>query len=155
VLPLYVFVGGMLVGIGGALSMGIGAYVSSKTSTQITREKVRYLRLLFTVKSRYGSEKPETRLDDASTRSSNEGALTNPRKAGLFTGFSYLVGSLVPLFPYILLIPSPASIFLSFMFSAIALGLTGFIISVLGGIEIKRKILELMFLGWLLLPLRT
>lgn len=147
VLPLYVFVGGMLVGVGGALSMGIGAYVSSKTSTQIAREKMRYLRLLSIIKSGYYSEKSETKLSYASTRSSDEEVFTNPKKAGLFTGLSYLVGSLVPLFPYLLLIPSPTSILLSFMFSAIALGLTGFIISVLGGIEIKRKILELILLG--------
>lgn len=147
VVPLYVFVGGMLVGIGGALSMGIGAYVSSKTSTQIANERVRYLRLLSVVRSRYGLENLETESIDAGIHDGGEETSKDPKKAGLFTGLSYLTGSLVPLLPYMLFMPPPISVISSFTFSAMALGLTGFVISVLGGLEVKRKITELIFLG--------
>ncbi len=129
--PLYVFAGGILVGVGGALSMGIGAYVSSKTSTQITNEKIRRSKLLSKVRYEYSDE--EVRKD--------------PKKAGLYTGLSYFVGSLVPLLPYALSIQPPSSVIASFISSAIALGLTGFVISVLGGLNIKRKILELLSLS--------
>lgn len=147
VLPLYVFVGGMLVGVGGALSMGIGAYVSSKTSTQIASERMKYLRLLSLVRSNYGLERSEIESINADVRDVGEEAFKDPRKAGLFTGLSYLVGSLLPLIPYILFIPSPISVILSFAFSSIALGLTGFVISVLGGLDARRKVTELILLG--------
>ncbi|MEM1797177.1 MAG: VIT1/CCC1 transporter family protein, partial [Zestosphaera sp.] len=147
VLPLYVFIGGTLVGIGGALSMGIGAYISSKTSTQIANEKMKYLQLLSAVKSGYSSGELGTSLTALDIHIGNEEASRDPKKAGLFTGLSYLSGSLVPLLPYVLLIPPPISVVLSFVFSAAALGLTGFIISILGGLEAKRKILELIALG--------
>lgn len=145
--PLYVFAGGMLVGIGGALSMGIGAYVSSKTSSQVVSEKIKYSRMLSVIKSRNNLEKLGEELSEVNMLDEGEEALTDPKKAGLYTGFSYLVGSLVPLLPYILFMTSPISVISSFMFSAIALGLTGFVISVLGGLKIKRKILELISLG--------
>lgn len=147
VFPLYVFVGGALVGIGGALSMGIGAYISSKTSTQIANEKTKYLQLLSVIKSNHGFEELETSLTDVGIHVGSEEAFRDPKKAGLFTGLSYLLGSLVPLFPYMLFVPPPISVVLSFTFSAAVLGLTGFIISTLGGLETKRKILELITLG--------
>ncbi len=144
--PLYVFAGGILVGVGGALSMGIGAYVSSKTSTQITDEKIRRSKLLSKVRYAYSDK-------DAGAETVGEGVLDDeevrkdPKKAGLYTGLSYFVGSLVPLLPYVLFIPPPISVITSFISSAIALGLTGFVISVLGGLNIKRKILELLSLS--------
>jgi len=144
--PLYVFAGGILVGVGGALSMGIGAYVSSKTSTQITNEKIRRSKLLSKVRYEYSDEEVgaetigEGVLDDEEVRK-------DPKKAGLYTGLSYFVGSLVPLLPYALSIQPPSSVIASFISSAIALGLTGFVISVLGGLNIKRKILELLSLS--------
>ncbi|MEM2022028.1 MAG: VIT1/CCC1 transporter family protein [Zestosphaera sp.] len=171
---LYVAVGGLLVAIGGALSMGIGAYVSTKSNVQIKNEAVRNVRISAEVEPELSAEelrghlirKGFTRelsdmivtesLRDSRLLSSllveselgqSEEALEEPARAGLYTGVSYLIGSAVPLLPYMVLIPAPFSTVLSLASAAFALSVTGFIISVLGGLHIRRKIAELIALG--------
>ena len=82
VFPLYVFAGGILVGIEGALSMGIGAYASSKTSTQITSEKIKYKRLLSLIKSS-NLRKQEGEVTTTTACNEGEETLIDPKRAGL------------------------------------------------------------------------
>ncbi|MEM0015221.1 MAG: VIT1/CCC1 transporter family protein [Zestosphaera sp.] len=171
---LYVAVGGLLVAVGGALSMGIGAYVSTKSNVQIKNEVARNVRVSAEAEPELSAEelreylirKGFTRelsdmivaesLRDPRLLSSllieselgqSEEALEEPARAGLYTGVSYLIGSAVPLLPYIASVPPPFSTVLSLISAALVLSVTGFIISVLGGLRIRRKVVELITLG--------
>lgn len=172
--PLYVAVGGLLVAVGGALSMGIGAYISTKSKVQVKNEMVRNVRITAKMEPEHSAEELRERLvrrgftrelSDAIVAESlrdikllssllieselghGEETLEEPAKAGLYTGVSYLIGSVAPLLPYVASIPAPFSIVLSLISATFVLSVTGFIISVLGGLRAKRKVAELIALG--------
>ncbi len=172
--PLYVAIGGLLVAVGGALSMGIGSYVSVKSNVQVKSESMRNIRITVEMEPEYSAAELREHLIrrgftkelsemivSGSMRNTellsllliesklgqSEEVLEEPMKAGLYTGLSYLIGSAVPLLPYAASIPAPLSTVYSLLSVALTLSLTGFIISVLGGLRIKRKVVELITLS--------
>ena len=172
--PFHVAVGGLIVGIAGALSMAIGAYVSARAPRQIhesilARTKVAVLHVPKVFVSRiveYFMEKGFTQTTShavAEEASSNlkllssivaeeehgvkEESLENPLKAGFYTGIFYILGSVVPLAPYFIEVPVNLAIIFSLMSVALALAFTGFIIAVSAKLSIKKKTLEMILAG--------
>ena len=76
-----------------------------------------------------------------------EEVIEEPFKAGLYTSLFYIIGSIFPLLPYFLLLPINIAIPLSFTLAALLLSVTGFIIAVSAGINIKRKVIEMVVAG--------
>ncbi len=76
-----------------------------------------------------------------------EEVIEEPFKAGLYTGLFYILGSIFPLLPYFLLLPINIAVPLSFTLAALLLSITGFIIAVSGGINIKHKVIEMVVAG--------
>lgn len=172
--PLNVALGGFIVGMGGALSMGIGAYVSVKAQREV-RMSVLY-RVLGAVKSipeklvetlssiistrGYSRETVDMILSDASRNHEllkkliveekygvKEEMMENPAKSGVITGLFYITGAIVPLIPYFLGLPINISLPLSLLFATLMLSVVGFIIALSAGLNIKKKILELIIGG--------
>ena len=172
--PFNVAIGGLIVGIAGALSMGIGSFTSVRAQKQVRlgvlsrillasryiprlfRDRVfNYMRRKgFSIKTSksIANEALENRellgkIIAEEEYGLKEEALENPGKAGLYTGTFYIIGALVPLIPYFLLLPIQISIPLSFILAALMLALTGFLIAISAGLKIKWKMLELIAAG--------
>ena len=173
-LPFPVAVGGGIVGLAGALSMGIGTYVSVKAQKQVRLGIVSRIMLaskyvahvfkekLVTIMLRKGFSKKtvETIVTDAINNKSllgkiiaeeeyglKEEFVENPMKSGLYTGMFYIVGAFVPLIPYFAMLPVIYAIPLSFLLATALLSFTGFIIAVSAEVKIKSKIIELVLTG--------
>lgn len=172
--PLPVALGGLIVGIAGALSMGIGSFASVRAQRQIqegTLQRIRmasrYVAHLFrdrvaSYMARKGfsaetsraiaeesSGKPEllSKLVAEEEHGLREESLESPLKAGFYTGIFYIVGALVPLIPYFLGLPMSVGIVSSLCLAGIALAFTGFMVAVSAGLAIKRKIGEMVLAG--------
>ncbi|ABN69168.1 protein of unknown function DUF125, transmembrane [Staphylothermus marinus F1] len=172
--PLNVALGGLIVGIAGSLSMGIGAYISVKAQREV-RMSVLY-RVISAVKSipdklvetlskiissrGYSRDTVDKILSDASRNKEllrklvveekygiKEVMIENPAKSGLITGLFYIVGAIIPLIPYFLGLPIIISLPLSLLFAGLMLSMVGFIIALSAGLNIKKKIIELLIGG--------
>ncbi len=172
--PFHVALGSTIVGIAGALSMGISTYTSVKAQRQVrqgilARVKLasKYVAEVFVSRiSEYMKRKGFSRetADRISKEASEnqellgkmiseeeyglkEEALENPVKAGLYTGIFYIMGALIPLTPYYLGLNIGLGIPLSFMIAAIMLAMTGFIIALVAKLPLLRKMIELVIAG--------
>ncbi len=172
--PFYVAVGSLIVGLAGALSMGIGSFVSVRAQRQVHEGIIRnvsiaarYVPYLFREKlfnfmvAKGLSQEASNKIADEAVKNREllskllseeqyglkEEKLENPLTAGIYTGLFYLFGSLFPLTPYFLGLPINIALLLSLFFAAIALSFSGFIIAISAGIKIKRKIIEMVLSG--------
>ncbi len=172
--PLYVALGGAIVGIGGALSMGISSFTSVRAQREVRLSVLNRIRLMSrhvagVLKQRIASslarkgfsrETAEAVAEEAARNQDlmtmlvaeeehglREEALENPVKAGLYTGLFYLLGAMVPLLPYFMGLPIRVATPLSFLFAAAMISGTGFIIAVSAELSIKKKMAELTIAG--------
>ncbi|MEM2906146.1 MAG: VIT1/CCC1 transporter family protein [Candidatus Bathyarchaeia archaeon] len=172
--PFPVALGGVTVGVAGALSMGIGAFASARAQRQVHEGMIlriglaaRFAAHIFKerivgymrkkgyseqVSRAIGEESSKdygllSRLIAEEERGLREEALEKPSKVGLYTGSFYVIGALVPLIPYFLPLPITLTVILSLFSAGIALALTGFIVAISANIPVKRKIVEMIIAG--------
>jgi len=172
--PIYVALGGAIVGVSGSLSMGIGTYISVKAQREVRTgllERIKltakYVGYLLTsrvsnymrrkgfsdeLSDRIASEtlrKPELlgRVIGEEEYSLREESLENPKAAGLYTGLFYILGAFIPLIPYFAGLSINLSLPTSFVLAGLMLAISGFFIALTAGISIKRKMLELVIAG--------
>ncbi len=172
--PIYVALGGSIVGIGGALSMAVGTYISVKaqrdvklgaltrirlaakyaTNVLIKRVKKHLLKRGYSVEaieniSRDASSNPEilSKIIAEEEYGITEDALENPKIASLYTGVFYIIGAFVPLIPYFLGLPILGALISSFIMAASMLAVSGTIVAISSGLAIKKKVIELVLSG--------
>jgi len=172
--PIYVAIGGAIVGVGGALSMGISAFTGARAQRQVRMSVIgriklaaRYVQSALIARLRrvlqakgFSSAaierleedvkgKPEmiSKLIAEEEHGLTEERLEDPVKAGVYTGMFYVLGAFVPLIPYFLLLPIKLAIPASFALAGLMLAITGFVIAVSAGIDIKTKMVELATVG--------
>ncbi len=172
--PLSVALGGLIVGVAGSLSMGIGAFSSVRAQKQVRLGVLS--RLLLAVKhlpdvfmerirgvmvEKGFSEEAAATIAREAVRDEKllgriiaeeeygirEESLEKPGKAGFYTGLFYMVGAVVPLIPYFAMLPVIYSLPLSFILAALMMGFTGFVIAITANLKIKAKMIELMLAG--------
>ena len=167
--PLLVAVSGLIVGIAGALSMGIGAFISVRSQRQVNEGTRERLEILFAIDPEravhaYRGELVESGVpmsladETARTLGKNKQALANlvlPNnqqdneiRSGLFTGGAYLVGVLFPVLPYFFAPSSFMALPLSIVLAGLSLGGVATIVSMLSGISMRRKIVEMVVSGF-------
>ncbi|RMD46870.1 MAG: rubrerythrin family protein [Aquificota bacterium] len=165
--PFIVAISGSIVGIAGALSMGIGAFISVRSQKQVNKAQNEKMKILFEVSpekalnelgsylSRLNLPKDIIKkvLDNVEDKAALAKLLIkeeneNEIKSGLFTGFAYLFGVLFPVLPYFFAPSSMVALPLSVLFAGLALATVGFFISLLSGINVKKKILEMVIAGF-------
>jgi VIT1/CCC1 family predicted Fe2+/Mn2+ transporter len=162
--PMVVAVSGLIVGVAGALSMGIGAFISVRSQRQVnagTRERTE---MLFEVaperavaqyeeKLRSSGVPAETaatvardvaRSRDALTRLLLDGEDENELRSGLFTAVAYLVGAAFPLFPYFLVSSALTALWLGVGLATLALLAVAIVISMFSGVSLGKKALEMV-----------
>lgn len=167
--PLLVGVSGLIVGIAGAMSMGIGAFISVRSQRQVNdgaRERMEILltldpaRAVQDYRAELVASGIPTHLADeaAQTLGKNTRAITNlvlPQsqgdneiRSGLFTGVAYLVGIFFPVLPYFFAPSSLHALPLSIILAGLSLTLVATVIAMLSGISMKQKITEMVVLGF-------
>ncbi len=172
--PFYVALGGLIVAIAGATSMGVGVYASVRAQRQVHESILqrisnasRYVAHLFRerlisymVRKGYSKETSTAMAEESSKDHRmlsrviaeeeyglREEALVSPRKAGLYSGLSNAFGAIVPLIPYFLGLSISIALILSLLLAGVALAVAAFIIAVSANLPVKRKVSEMMIVG--------
>jgi len=167
--PLLVAVSGLIVGVAGALSMGIGACIAVRSQRQVNDSTRERLAILFAIDPEravqaYRGDLVESGIpapladETARTLGKNQRALanlvlpasqeTNELRSGLFTGGAYMVGVLFPVLPYFFAPTSFVALPLSIALAGLSLTLVATLIAMLSGISMKQKILEMVVSGF-------
>ncbi|MEL9998681.1 MAG: VIT1/CCC1 transporter family protein [Thermoplasmata archaeon] len=130
-IPLYVAIGGLVVGISGSLSMAIGAYLSVKAEKDYNDSKKR----LNDMKSEITGEK----MVEEKTYYSN------PLRSALDTGVFYIIGAIFPIIPFLIL-KGVDAVFMAFLLVICAQSITSIIISLLSDTPIIKSLLRTVLL---------
>jgi len=166
--PRVVAVSGLVVGVAGALSMGIGAFVSVRSQRQVDEGRREHLDLLFEVAPARAAEELRQRLREsgipgpvveevADRLADNPQALRrllapaggeNELRSALFTGGAYLFGVVFPVTPYVLAEDSRAALLGSVALAGVALAVVGGGIALVSGIRLRTKIAEMLLAGF-------
>lgn len=166
--PLLVAVSGLIVGIAGALSMGIGAFISVRSQRQVDTGVRERLEVLFAIDPERAVQAYRGELVDsgvpahladetARTLGKNTRALTNLMlpdsqehnefRSAMFTGGAYLIGILFPILPYFVTPSSFMALPFSVMLAGLSLSIVATIVAMLSGISMKQKIMEMVVSG--------
>lgn len=167
--PLLVAVSGLIVGIAGALSMGIGAFISVRSQRQVDDANRERMEILFSIDSERAMHAYRGELMDsgvpaslaeetARTLSKNKSALANlvlpghatdnEIRSGLYTGSAYLIGVIFPVMPYFIVSTSFMALPLAVVFAGFSLSIVAIVVAMLSGITMKRKIFEMVVSGF-------
>lgn len=162
--PRMVAISGLIVGIAGALSMGIGAYISVRSQRQVNEALKEKMEVLFDVAPENALEEFRKKLKEAGLTDEiiqdiiekfkdNHEAIKklliqedneNEIISGLFTGFAYLFGVFFPIIPFFFAPSSYIALPFSIVFAGLALSIVATVISIFSGISIKKKIMEMV-----------
>ncbi len=165
--PLLVAVSGLVVGIAGALSMGIGAFISVRSQRQVNEGARQRMEVLFNVAPERAVDEyrdklreaglPDDISDDVARRvgASRESLSKllleevdeNEWRSGLFTGSAYLFGVLFPVLPYFVADSALAALVGSVLFAGLALAAVGGFIALVSGISLRTKVMEMLLSG--------
>ncbi len=172
--PFAVALGGSIVGVAGALSMGIGSFTSVRAQKQVRTSifsrlalAAKYVPHVFAKRLRELLRRKgfSDKISDVMTSEAladtellskiiaeeeygvSEAGLENPVRSGLYTGLSYILGAFIPLIPYFMGFPVIIAIPLSLVFASIMLAMTGFFIAVTANLSIRSKVFELVVAG--------
>ncbi len=172
--PVYVALGGSIVGIGGALSMAVGTYISVKAQRDVRLGLLSRIRLAAKYASKllierirksllrkgYSEETVERISRDAAHNPAllskivaeeeyglSEENIENPKIASIYTGLFYILGAFVPLIPYFMDLPVLLGLVASFLLAASMLAVSGTIVAISSSLPVKKKVLELVMSG--------
>lgn len=166
--PQIVGVNGLVVGLAGALSMGIGTWVSVRSQRQVNEGIRRKTDLLFTVAPKRAQAELARKLAESgmpadltnevtSRLASNKDAMialltestpSNEIRSALFTGAAYIIGLLFPVLPYFFARNSFMALIFSVLFAGLALTIVASIITLTAGSNaFRRKIREMVITG--------
>ncbi len=165
--PLYVALGGLIVEFAGALSMAIGAYISVKSQRDVyLSSRNRFINLLKLVpstvhnmvvkifrekgfseklSSEIAREVVEKKIELEELSGTSD--VGDPVKSGIITGLFYLLGAFIPLTPYFLKLSIETALPGSLILASLMLTLSGFFIALTAGLDIKKKIVEMILSG--------
>lgn len=162
--PRVVGLSGVVVGVAGAMSMGIGAFVSVRSQRQVNEALRERMEILFQVAPQRAVTEYQDRLaesgvpDDTAAEvaqrvgTSREAiarllmpeTTENELRSGLYTGLAYLLGVVFPVLPYFIAGSSLSALVGSVALAGIALALTATTVSVLSGISLRTKVTEMI-----------
>lgn len=121
-----VAMGGVVVAASGTVSMSVGAYLSKNSESQLHISEARKRAIL------RNEPDPGDKVSKLKSQS---------RSAGLNTGLFYIIGSAIPILPFVFL-PNIPALIISVILVAIAQGVSNGIIALSSGIRIMRESLK-------------
>ncbi|WP_461866587.1 VIT1/CCC1 transporter family protein [Thermococcus sp.] len=165
--PQLVGISGLIVGVAGALSMAIGTFISVRSQRQVNEAIKDRMEVLFRVSPGRAKEElmdklteggmPEDIAREVSEQlADNSDAIMkllipesdeNEIRAALYTGSFYLLGVAFPVTPYFLASSSLIALPFSVLLAGSALAIVATLISLLSGISIRKKVVEMVTTG--------
>ena len=167
--PLIVAASGLIVGIAGALSMGIGGFISVRSQRQVNTAARERMESLLAIDPERAIQVYRTDLmnsgipaaladQTARTLGQNQLALANlvlPNseeenefRSGLFTGSAYLLGVFFPVLPYLLAPSSLIALPFAILLAGLSLTVVASIVAMLSGLSMRQKIFEMVVSGF-------
>jgi len=128
--PVVVGASGVVVGMAGAISMGVGAFISVRSQRQVNEALARRERIISELKG---------------VRSFKDGSVEESEiRSALFTGASYLAGVVFPVAPFFFVNNSLIALVLSFMLALAVLAFVGSFVALVSGIPVRKKVVEMI-----------
>lgn len=160
--PHVIGISGLVVGVAGALSMGIGAFMSVKSQKQVDsaldmKKKIisaidpeknyDLLRKLFhdlpdNLLESFITSLKEQKIDIGNIVSQETN--NDELKSGVYTGLSYLVGAVIPVLPFFLIPNSFFALPVSLILATLIISFVATFIALVSGISIRTKIIEMI-----------
>ncbi|WP_422398123.1 VIT1/CCC1 transporter family protein [Sulfolobus tengchongensis] len=154
--PLFVALGGLIVGASGTLSMAIGAYLSTKSEKDVKVQERRKLELeksidqnavqlrLVNFFTELGvnvnlAKRVSTSLVNVAEDILYPEVRENPIRSALITGLSYITGAIIPIIPYLIGLSGVVGLISSYIVAGISTLIVGSIIGILSGISPIKK----------------
>jgi VIT1/CCC1 family predicted Fe2+/Mn2+ transporter len=175
--PLDVVIPGLIVGFTGAVATMIGFYFFGRTQNLIRRSIIERLKMTIAItpnifvdrvrkyisEQKIGNDTAQAIIREAERNIEylnniiteeeygfKPGSLSNPLPNAIYAGLLRLIGTLLPLIPYLLGFNLSISIPLSILFTLLMLAINGFFVAVVAELDIKRKVMELALTGFVL-----
>jgi len=123
--PLFVALGGLIVGVSGMISMSIGAYLSSKSEEDIRKNAERKARLRRALEGNMVEEKREEQ--------------SRAEESVRTTAISYILGALIPVIPFFLGLEGLAGLLSSYLLTGGTTFVVGALIGLLSDVSPWRK----------------
>jgi len=162
--PVVIAISALVVGVAGALSMGIGAFISVRSQRQVNEGTRERMEVLFEVAPERAVDEYRQRLVDsgvpapaAADVARHVGASReaiarllldekpeNELRSGLFTAAAYLVGAFFPLVPFFFVASAWTALGVALVLAALALVAVAIFISMFSGIPLGKKALEMV-----------
>ena len=175
--PLDVIIPGLIVGFTGAVATMIGFYFFGRTQNMVRKSIIERLKMTIAItpnifvdrvrnyinEQKIGNDTAQAIIREAERNIEylnniiteeeygfKPGSLSNPLPNAIYAGLLRLIGTLVPLIPYLLGFNLSVSIPLSILFTILMLSINGFFVAVVAELDIKRKVMELALTGFVL-----
>ncbi|WP_010477704.1 VIT1/CCC1 transporter family protein [Thermococcus zilligii] len=165
--PKLVGISGVIVGVAGSLSMGIGAFISVRSQRQVNEALRERMKVLFKISPERAKVEIKERLmesgvpEEVAENTAEElakrgegavGLLTQEGnedevRSALYTGLAYLLGVIFPVLPYFLAPTSTVALPFSILLAGTVLAIVATLVSILSGISMKSKIMEMVTTG--------
>jgi len=129
----YIALGGTVVGIGGSISMALGAYLSQKSESEYKINELTKKSILER-KMRYGQKFDRYKGES--------------KKSAFNVGLSYVMGALIPIIPFVFL-PRIGGLIAAVILVAASQGITNMIVALTMGLRILKTSVQAMFLSLL------
>ncbi|WP_457600403.1 VIT1/CCC1 transporter family protein [Hydrogenivirga sp.] len=129
--PAVVGASAVVVGVAGAISMGVGAFISVRSQRQVNEALREREMIISEVSGEATSQAPDEPTE-------------NELKSALFTGLSYLLGVVFPVSPYFFMEDSLKALSLSLGLAFMVLSFVASFIAVASGISLRKKVLEMV-----------
>lgn len=158
---LLVALGGLIIGVSGSLSMGIGAFLSTKVEEEGKRSEKRIVEL----EKRLDPRAVEKRLEEFLRSAGLEGRIdpeslvhvaenvlfkdegADARKAALVTMASYFTGAVIPTLPFALGLSGLSGVLASYAVSLASVAIVGYFIGVISMANARMKSLQMTALA--------
>ncbi|MEM0120980.1 MAG: VIT1/CCC1 transporter family protein [Thermoprotei archaeon] len=162
--PLIVAVAGTIVGLSGALSMAVGAYLSTSSDVELAESEMKKARLQATISedtliarlSHMLTSKGLDQVSSANIARQLKGIAHNlvasepedePKKSALYTAISYIGGAVIPVLAYLVGGSGLTAVISSYAIAAAATFIIGSIIGALSDVNPWRKGFQMMILA--------
>jgi len=129
--PTVVGASAVVVGMAGAISMGVGAFISVRSQRQVNQAMRERQQIIAEVS---GDREKFPPLEESE----------NEFKSALFTGLSYLLGVVFPVGPYFLMEDSLHALGVSLVLAFVVLSAVASFIALVSGISLRKKVLEMV-----------
>lgn len=156
---------GFVVGISGMLSMTLGSYLSSKSEREIKESKRREMKGMLSEpaiteglrrlleEGGVGREKAlelaSRMVKDEIVKRETEPEMLSEEESAKVTAISYITGALIPTIPYFLGLSGIFGLLASYILTGIAMGIAGYLVGTVSGVNPKRRAIETASLGLL------